>query len=292
MQDIKNYFDKYIMYDEQNDQIITTYGEKVGVLPLNQNNILINDSIVNVISGAIKEDEQYYLPISAMSKVYNVDIDYIDEKQILLLDSLDKELIKADEILQGNYGWLASTVLWKDGRECKMNRPKLKKSFYDYLEYMKYGIVQAEQATFVSVFFKSEIVEKVGLPIKDFFIWGDDIEYTRRISVRNGLPCFVAGKSQVIHAMCENNGSNIATDVPERIDRYKYAFRNEGYLYRQEGCKGIAYYFAKCVWTFLKILLYAPDKKLRRNIVLLSSVLKGLVFSPKVELVLGKEVKK
>lgn len=206
-------------------------------------------------------------------------------------DSL-KELIKADEFLLGNYGWLASTVLWKDGRECKMNRPKLKKSFYDYLEYMKYGIVQAEQATFVSVFFKSEIVEKVGLPIKDFFIWGDDIEYTRRISVRNGLPCFVVGKSQVIHAMCENNGSNIATDVPERIDRYKYAFRNEGYLYRKEGWKGIAYYFAKCVWNFFKILLYAPDKKIRRNIVLLSSVLKGLVFSPKVELVSGKEVKK
>mgnify|MGYP003289032621 CR=1 FL=1 len=197
-------------------------------------------------------------------------------------DALEK-LVEADKILKGNYGWLASAVFWKDGRECKMNRPKLKKSFYDYLEYMKYGIVQAEQATFVSVFFKSEIVEKVGLPIKDFFIWGDDIEYTRRISVRNNLPCFIVGKSQVVHAMKENNGSNIATDVSERIDRYKYAFRNEGYLYRQEGWHGIAYYFAKCAWNFLKILLHAPNKKLRRSVVLWGSVFKGLVFSPKID---------
>ena len=199
-------------------------------------------------------------------------------------DALEK-LVEADGILKGNYGWLASAVLWKDGRECKMNRPKLKKSFYDYLEFIQYGIIQAEQATFVSVFFRKEVVQKVGLPIKDFFIWGDDIEYTRRISVRNSLPSFVTGKSQVIHAMQENNGSNIATDVPERIDRYEYAFRNEGYLYRQEGWKGIAYYFAKCGWNWIKILLYAPDKKFKRSFVLWSSVLKGLVFNPKVEFV-------
>lgn len=196
-----------------------------------------------------------------------------------------KKLVEADKILKGNYGWLASAVLWQDGRECKMNRPKLKKSFYDYMELMQYGIVQAEQATFVSVFFRKEVIQQVGLPIKDFFIWGDDIEYTRRITVRNNLQSFVVGKSQVIHAMQENNGSNIATDVPERIDRYKYAFRNEGYLYRQEGWKGVIYYFAKCGWNWIKILIYAPNNKFRRSYVLWSSVLKGLVFNPKVEFI-------
>lgn len=202
-----------------------------------------------------------------------------------------EELVRADNILEGNYGWLASAVLWKDGRECKMNRPKLKKSYYDYLEYMQYGLVQAEHATFVSVFFRCEVVKKVGLPIKDFFIWGDDIEYTRRISVRNKMPCFVVGKSQVIHAMKENNGSNIATDVPERIDRYRYAFRNEGYLYRQEGWSGIAYYIAKCGWNLLKIWLYAPNKKIRRSVVLWNSFFNGLWFNPKVEFAKGKEDK-
>ena len=96
--DIKNYFDKYIIFDEDNNQIITTYGEKVCVLPLYEDTIKINDSELNVLSGAIKKDEEYYLPISAMSKVYNVNIQYIDTdgERILILDSLDKELLKAD----------------------------------------------------------------------------------------------------------------------------------------------------------------------------------------------------
>lgn len=95
-QDIENYFDKYIYLEEQTNQIITTYGEKVGVLPLDENIIKINDSEVNVLSGAIKKDEVYYLPISSMSKVYNIDISYIKEDKILVLDSLERELIKAD----------------------------------------------------------------------------------------------------------------------------------------------------------------------------------------------------
>lgn len=96
--DVKNYFDKYIIYDKNNKHIITTYGEKVGVLPLNENIIKINDSDVNVLSGAIKKDEVYYLPISSMSKIYNINIQHINNKgeKILVLDSLNRELIKAD----------------------------------------------------------------------------------------------------------------------------------------------------------------------------------------------------
>lgn len=206
----------------------------------------------------------------------------MDDDCLPYSDALQK-LIEADEMLSGNYGWLASAVLWKDGHECKMNRVKLKKSFYEYLEYMQYGIVQAEQATFVSLFIKAKTIKEAGLPIKEFFIWGDDIEYTRRISVRMKLPCFIAGKSKVIHAMKENTGSNIATDIPERIDRYKYAFRNEVYLYRQEGWKGICYYFAKCGWNLLKIIFKSKNYRFKRITVLIKSMLIGLMFKPTVE---------
>lgn len=212
----------------------------------------------------------------------------MDDDCLPYSDALQK-LIEADGILKENYGWIASAVLWKDGHECKMNRVKLKKSFYEYLEYMQYGIVQAEQATFVSLFLKAKTIKEAGLPIKEFFIWGDDIEYTRRISVRMKLPCFIAGKSKVIHAMKENTGSNIATDIPERIDRYKYAFRNEAYLYRQEGWKGICYYFAKCSWNLLKIIISNNNEKIRRSYVLIKSVLVGIFFKSEIEYVLKGE---
>lgn len=197
-------------------------------------------------------------------------------------DALEK-LLEADGLLNSEYGWLSSVALWTDGTECKMNRQKLKKSFYDYSPLMKYGLVQAEQATFVSLFLQAETVRRVGLPIKEFFIWGDDIEYTRRIAVREKLPCFVAGQSQVIHAMKENTGSSIATDSAERIDRYRYAFRNEAFTYRQEGVRGVCYYLAKCGLNLCRIVVKAPDHRAKRVRVLVGSMVRGAFFRPKIE---------
>ena len=164
-----------------------------------------------------------------------------------------------------------------------MNRQKIKKSFYEHVELLQYGIVQIEQATFVSLFFPVSVIRKVGLPIREYFIWGDDIEYTRRISVRNGIPCYMAGKSIVIHMMQNNTGSNIATDVPERIDRYRYAFRNENYTYRQEGLRGVSYYLDKCGLNLVRILTQAKNHRLKRIGVLLGSMIKGFGFNPKVK---------
>ena len=197
-------------------------------------------------------------------------------------DALEK-LLEADALLKGEYGWLSSVALWVDGSECRMNRQKIRKSSNEYIPLMKYGIVQAEQATFVSLFLSANTVLRVGLPIKEFFIWGDDIEYTRRIAVRECLPGFVVGRSRVVHAMKENGGSNIATDRAERIDRYRYAFRNEAYTYRQEGAWGVCYYLAKCGFSFCRILAKAPDRRGKRIGVLLGSMIRGAVFRPEIE---------
>lgn len=196
-------------------------------------------------------------------------------------DALEK-LLEADSVLEGNYGWLSSVALWTDGSECRMNRQKLNKRFYEFSPLLKYGLVQAEQATFVSLFLRGETIRRVGLPIKEFFIWGDDIEFTRRIAVRGGLPCFMAGQSQVVHATKTNVGSNVALDDVERIGRYFYAFRNEAYLYRQEGMKGRIYCFAKRCRDFLRILRYGKQKWPRLQ-VLFRGIWAGFLFQPKVE---------
>ncbi len=195
-----------------------------------------------------------------------------------------KKLMEADALLGSDYGWLSSIALWTDGTECKMNQQKLEKSSCEYRSLLKCGLVQAKQATFVSLFLRAETIQCVGLPIKEFFIWGDDIEYTRRIAVREGLPSFVAKQSQVIHAMKENTGSSIATDRAERIDRYRYAYRNEAFTYRQEGISGVCFYLAKCCLNFCRIILFAPDHRLYRIRVLIGSMIRGASFSPKIEM--------
>lgn len=206
----------------------------------------------------------------------------MDDDTLPYSDTL-KKLQEADKLLDGQYGFLSSVVLWTDGRECKMNRQKISKSFYRHVELLKYGIIQIDQATFVSLFFRAETVLRVGLPIREFFIWGDDIEYTRRIAVRNQLPCYLVGQSRVVHAMQDNRGSNIALDSMERVPRYRYAFRNENYTYRQEGWRGICYYYAKCGLNLWRIFTQSKNHRAARCRTVLAGMLNGLFFNPSIE---------
>lgn len=158
--------------------------------------------------------------------------------------------LEAEVLVNGEYGFLSSVPIWKDGSGCVMNRPGIARQYEEQLGLLRYGLLCAEQATFVSMFLKADVVRQCGLPIWQFFIWADDIEYSRRLSIRCNLPCYLVGCSQVMHMMDNNTGSNLAIDRPERIDRYRLAFRNECYLYRQEGLRGHLYYARRCAATF------------------------------------------
>ncbi|MDO5409412.1 MAG: glycosyltransferase family 2 protein [Lachnospiraceae bacterium] len=205
-------------------------------------------------------------------------------------DALEK-LLDADNYLKGDYGFLSSVALWIDGKGCKMNRQKMKKNSYDYAGLLEQGLIPVEQATFVSLFLKAETVKMAGLPVKEFFIWGDDLEYTRRLAVRMKMPCYLVGKSQVTHAMHTNNGSCIATDVPERIERYRYAYRNENFAYRYEGLKGIIYYVTKCCFNLVRIWVKNGNHKLRRSWIILSQMISGVCFNPEIEMLpQGKQI--
>lgn len=192
-----------------------------------------------------------------------------------------QQLKEADHLLQGQFGFLSSAVLWKDGRECKMNRQKIKKSFYTEVHQLREGLILIDQATFVSLYLNAQAVIDWGLPIRQYFIWGDDIEYTLRLS--SHTPCYLCGKSQVVHWMDNNCGSSIALDQPQRLNRYRYAFRNENCTYRRRGLKGFAYYLAKCGLNLYRILRFAPDHRLLRSSILLGGMIRGLFFNPPIE---------
>lgn len=210
--------------------------------------------------------------------------DYVwvmDDDTLPKTNALER-LLDADEILKGNYGWLSSVALWTDGSECRMNRQKLKKNNCEYGSLLKDGLVQAEQATFVSLFLPAEKICRFGLPIKEFFLWGDDIEYTRRIAVRGNMMGYVVRSSQVVHATRNNMGSNVARDSIERVERYFYSFRNEVYLYRQEGFKGRMHCAVKRCQDFFRIVCYGKPKGIRFR-VLFCGIRAGWSFSPEVE---------
>lgn len=196
-----------------------------------------------------------------------------------------KEFITADAILggPGEYGFLSSAVLWTDGHECRMNRQLVSKQFYQSIEYIQYGIIKIWQATFVSLLIPVSTVQKFGLPYKEFFIWGDDIEYTRRIAMRGNVNSYLAGRSRVVHAMDNNVGSDLSDDVPERIDRYRLSVRNECFTYSKQGIKGHCLYLYRCMRSFCRICRNAPDRKMQRIAALFAGMIQGVFFRPETE---------
>ena len=221
---------------------------------------------------AVKHEYEY---------VWMMDDDTYSDKMAL------QKLMEADKILQGKYGFLSSAVLWKDDTACIMNRQKIQEPWYMNLKYLSQGLLPVYMATFVSFFVRTDIVQKVGLPIKEFFIWGDDVEYSQRISKE--YPCYLVGQSIVHHMTNNNEGSNIAKDAEERLERYAYAYRNEVYIARQNGIRGILYQLAKIALHCMRVLLSGKSKKTKKIALILKNSAKGIFFNPKVEYIVGKK---
>ena len=211
----------------------------------------------------------------------------MDDDAFAEADCLEKLMQAAGQIQE--FGFLTSAVMWKDGSLCRMNyqrkypTPKVRSERHLLESDLDKGLVQIQSATFVSALFPTKIIRKVGLPIKEFFIWCDDIEFTRRITLKYHYPAYVVTSSRITHYIQNNAGTNIALDDVDRIPRHNYAFRNENYMYRQYGLKGFAYYLVVIAYNTFQILAHAPSHKGARLKVVWKNLFTGLSFNPKIE---------
>lgn len=80
---------------------------------------------------------------------------------------------------------LASKVVWVDETLHPMNVPRLKSSGYSYIESLflaaQNSMLSIRSTSFVSLLLHRTLIQQYGLPIADYFIWTDDVEYTGRI---------------------------------------------------------------------------------------------------------------
>lgn len=90
--DVRNYFDKYIEYDKENGSIVTTSEINIAKMSTKDNKITINGQEEELNSSAIEKNETIYLPFSEISeKVYDVDLEYIQDTNTIIIDSLDRK---------------------------------------------------------------------------------------------------------------------------------------------------------------------------------------------------------
>lgn len=200
----------------------------------------------------------------------------MDDDTLPRPDALDA-LIRAGGEL-GRFGYLSSVALWTDGELCRMNvqRDVRMHNIRDFSAEQ----IPSGAATFVSLLVPASVMREVGLPIGAFFIWADDLEYTRRISRR--YPCYVVRDSVVVHCCATNNGGNISTDVPERIPRYRLAYRNEVYVYRREGMRGAVHLLLRTPLHIFRVLVRAKGEKSKRVCTILRGTIDGFSFKPPI----------
>ena len=180
-----------------------------------------------------------------------------------------------------NVGFLCSTVVNPEG--VPVNNPwvDLKRGVTGYPSWNRYlndGLVGVSSATFVSVFVPCEIIYEVGLPYKEFFIWGDDTEYTNRISSR--YSSFLVGRSVVTHLRSGGAIDLLKLKDKNRIKMYRYSIRNNWFNNK--------YYPAKerlinYLWHIVMIGRLLRHAAFYKVIIVIKGIVEGIVFNPKVQ---------
>ena len=172
-----------------------------------------------------------------MAREMDVDWLWVMDDDTIPGNTCLENLIRAQRLIsasdRGNekrpISFLASAIYGPEGEY--MNLPTLDakpsgNGYAYWYQFLQDGIVNICDATFVSLLISMAAVRKCGLPNRDYFIWGDDGEYTTRMTRFYGDAYFV-GNSVAIHKRLNAKALDIEHETdPKRIRMYKYLYRN------------------------------------------------------------------
>ena len=216
---------------------------------------------------------------------HNYDYAWVmDDDSICTIDAFESIQKKA-EILEYQFSYIASRVNWIDGNLCIMNRVGIDEDkVQQNVGNISKKLLAIKTASFVGCYINLNYVIKVGLPIKEFFIYADDYEYTMRLSREECA--YIDFDSIIIHKMKNNTTSEINTVTDDRISRYYYDFRNNAYIEKKKSkLKGIIKTIYKYFKYIYKIVKSKNSKKIKRIWIITKGTISGLFFNPKIEYV-------
>jgi len=178
-------------------------------------------------------------------------------------------------------GFLCSKVIDINSEVCnvpQLDMTKLGNGELRWLEKGEYGMIRVVSATFVSVLIPVSLMYDIGLPYKEFFIWGDDIEYTTRIS--ETVACYLVPTSIVVHKRKLNGILSLRKETnPNRIRHFFYAYRNGLYTARKKSLRKYLFVLGKTCAIFLDLLFHL---KLRKSWIILRSIGASVIFNPSI----------
>lgn len=217
----------------------------------------------------------------------------MDDDTICMPDALENLLKPLAQVALPKVGFVCSKCIWSDGLPHYMNLIEIKPFFKNDLPfnlYDQHGLILTEGCSFVSVLINANAVHELGLPYKEFYIWGDDQEYTRRITSAGYLGLYSAD-SIAVHKTPANYRAYVYNDDIKNLWKHKCGFRNELFMIRKS--KGILPYVfymgVRFIYTGFKILKLRKDHKWAFFKGMYSAVWSSLFFHPKVDMVKSRQ---
>ncbi len=166
-----------------------------------------------------------------MKHAYEAGADWIwtlDDDSIPAKDALEQLLCflqRGSDDESPEIGFLCSEVNWIDGSRHRMNVPGTPIDWTDGHPRVP-GSSKICAATFVSTLISRKAIERVGYPVKEFFIWFDDVEFTLRIS-RNDFSNYYVPASKVTHVTEDNeSGATYRNITHDNLLKYRIGSRN------------------------------------------------------------------
>ena len=245
--DIAKYLDDNVYYENTADAILTGSDKVIACMPLNENNITINNMDAQISSPAIRisarlnkdgtMQDQYFLPVSEMGKIYNADITYYKESNNLVIDPLEKSLVVAEITTNEKVPYKASifstnidevkagdklvVVTDEDGKEVKVNgytRVRTPNGYLGYFKNLPTTKIEREGA-------KESKSEPISLVWDYFSEYGHAPARTEHINGINVVsPTFITLKDED-----EGDLGGIFENVGEYGEYYIYWAKQNGY---------------------------------------------------------------
>ena len=212
----------------------------------------------------------------------NCDFVWVMDDDCLCTPTALEELIKAyrgiTEKGKRKVGFLCSNARYVDGQPCIMN---VCDPVFLYSEFLAEGNIQVFHSSFVAMLIPSGVIKEVGLPYKEYFIWGDDGEYSTRITRKyNG---YVVGKSIVVHKMNDNIGVDIFNTPTERIGRFFYFYRNWMFTNKTRSKKESIKFILAAIKLTIRLLLSKSEGRLKKVFTIWKGIFAGLSFKASID---------
>ncbi len=209
--------------------------------------------------------------------IWMMDDDVIPDKNAL------QELLNGATIV-GDFSFVCSKVVSKNDIFINAPNINLSLSAYQYPvwgQYAEQGIIGVKNTTFVSVMVNSKHLPKAGYPNKNFFIWGDDIDFTSRLSQQ--APGYLIAKSKATHLRVDPSFPSILTETnPGRIKMHYFNVRNNLYVSRRYKKKSVLLMDSLYNFKIIVKSLSTP-KGLQKARIYVKGFWSGLLFNPIVE---------